>query len=117
MEQFEYEEITPNSLVIYPVRLIRGIYFLYRARELVYIGQSINVVSRIGTHLKEGVKEFDSYKYLEIGPEVELTPIEIYFIRKYKPKYNISFKVEGPDTPPIEPPKTLIDEGSTVRIV
>lgn len=74
-----------------PVSARRGIYFLYNGDDIVYVGQSVNVDSRIGTHLTEGVKTFDSYA-VHLAPKeitaTQLTRTEYYYISTLKPKYN-----------------------------
>ena len=57
-----YEETNPANLTKNELKKIRGVYFLYRGEEIVYIGQSINITKRIWTHASE--KEFDSYRYI-----------------------------------------------------
>ena len=62
-----------------------GIYFLFDKNELVYIGQSINCLSRIAEH--ENCKKFDSYYILKCERE-QLSEIEAVYIERYKPRYN-----------------------------
>lgn len=63
-----------------------GVYFLYDGEELVYIGQSDNIYRRIGQHISEGVKRFDSFCFYEVGEERII--LESYLISKFQPKYN-----------------------------
>ena len=63
-----------------------GVYFLYDGEELVYIGQSDNIYRRIGQHISDGVKRFDSFCFYEVGEERII--LESYLINKFKPKYN-----------------------------
>lgn len=67
--------------------VVEGVYFLYDGDELVYIGQSNNVMMRIGEHIKEGVKEFDRFEFY---PTVDKTRLEGFLIQMFKPKYNYS---------------------------
>lgn len=71
---------------------IRCIYFLYRSEELVYIGKSISLFGRIFQHIMNKNKEFDSLRYLEVPDFVDLDKLEIEFIIKYRPIYNIQIK-------------------------
>jgi hypothetical protein len=64
-----------------------GVYFLCDGEELVYIGQSVNPISRIATHRHEGRKEF-THAFLLPVPEYELNNVEGAMIRHLKPKYN-----------------------------
>ncbi len=62
-----------------------GIYFLYKKNQLVYIGQSTDILLRIRNHFKE--KDFDNYSYFECEPS-QLNEIERLFIEKYTPLLN-----------------------------
>lgn len=62
-----------------------GIYFLILDKEVVYIGQSINITSRIGHHF--GVYQFDSYSFIECSAE-ELDLLESIYIQAYLPPLN-----------------------------
>lgn len=66
-----------------------GVYFLYDGEELVYIGQSDNIYRRIGQHISEGVKRFDSFCFYEVGEERII--LESYLINKFQPKYNQTY--------------------------
>lgn len=73
-------------------KITSGVYFLYENDELVYIGESENVFSRIGTHIKEGVKDFDNWTYVEVDNTKNRKHLESFLINICKPKYNISSK-------------------------
>jgi len=64
-----------------------GVYFLIKDEEIVYVGQSVNIFSRIGAH--ETLKDFDTFTYIECDKS-ELNIIEAKYIVKFKPKYNFS---------------------------
>jgi hypothetical protein len=64
-----------------------GIYFLFHKKELVYIGQSINIIARLRQH--EGVIPFDSYGMLLLQNVQNLDSIENRFIEICKPFLNI----------------------------
>tara|TARA_R110000796_G_scaffold82181_1_gene180505 strand:+ start:114 stop:488 length:375 start_codon:yes stop_codon:yes gene_type:complete len=70
------------------------IYALIRNNEIVYIGQSKKILSRIGQHL-QGEKEFDSWSIVEnlgeYGTAGELNRLEKKYIRKFMPVYNINY--------------------------
>lgn len=88
MKQEEYLKININELKTVPIVKKRGIYFLYDDKELVYIGQSIHINTRIyGDHVK-GEKRFNSYKYFEVDNDIDLDRIEEYYILEHNPKYN-----------------------------
>ena len=66
-----------------------AIYVLYQGAEVVYVGQSSNVFSRLATHKKEAKKDFDSFRILYCRHN-RMTYWERRLIKKYEPKYNIS---------------------------
>ena len=67
----------------------RGLYFLIRNEEIVYVGKSNkNVFQRISNHTRN--KEFDSFSY-ELHPnksEDGLSELEAEYIAKFAPEYN-----------------------------
>lgn len=73
-----------------------GIYFLLDENdEVVYIGQSINGISRIFDHLKgsaKNKKQFEYYVWIPFPGSTaeELSKYEESALQKYQPKYNIS---------------------------
>ncbi len=68
------------------IRKQSGIYFLCKSGKVVYVGQSSNLVQRIGKHLAQGRKNFDSYHYIII--EHNLDNVEANYIVTLQPKYN-----------------------------
>jgi len=89
------------------INTLRGVYFLYMDDELVYIGQSKNIPNRITNHLQENSKNFNSYKTIIVDESQELTPIEDFYIRKYKPKYNKANAIEAPYQKSTKKPQIL----------
>jgi predicted DNA-binding transcriptional regulator AlpA len=71
----------------FPVKQVTGIYFLFDDDELVYIGQSSNIMQRVGAHLYEAVKGFNKVAYIAIE-RARLDEIEAAMIRKFRPPYN-----------------------------
>lgn len=67
-----------------------NIYYLYKAGEIVYIGQAVDIISRLAAHMKQ--KEFDDCKYFRIPYDENRTRIEIEHIKHHKPKYNKTLK-------------------------
>lgn len=70
------------------VETCQGIYVLIDKGEIVYVGQSYNVVERIHKHV--GEKVFDSYSIIAIKNKCDLNEIEGILIMTYKPRYNIT---------------------------
>lgn len=74
------------------VSLNSVIYALIREEEIVYIGQSNNYMLRIGQHIKEATKQFDSWKIIkEFSNETQkqISLSEKRYIEKYNPVFNI----------------------------
>lgn len=65
------------------------IYALIKDQEVVYIGQSSNVMARLGSHIQERVKDFDSYAIVCKATHEDVDAIERKYIEDLKPKYNI----------------------------
>lgn len=77
-----HEDIVTQA---HPLTPICGVYFLVKGNRVVYVGQSVNIVARLGTHLKE--KEFDSTCYMAAEPQ-ELDFIESFYIHALQPELN-----------------------------
>ena len=76
------------------------VYFLTRAGDVVYVGQTTNLRARMKAHRRE--KDFENVFYLP-APECELDEIEGSLIRTLKPELN---RCDGP---------TVKDPGGKVR--
>ena len=72
-----------------------GVYFLIKDSEIVYIGQSINIASRITQHRD---KEFDSVSYVACHRS-ELDILESLYILAYKPPLNGTAGGNGDNRP------------------
>lgn len=64
-----------------------GIYFLFQDQELVYVGQSFSIYSRIGTHCADREKVFNRVAII-LCDVSELDALETQYIFKFKPKFN-----------------------------
>lgn len=62
-----------------------GVYFLRKGRDIVYIGQSVNVYSRVASH--KASKDFDAVDFLPCDRS-KLDDLEGFFIRLLQPKLN-----------------------------
>lgn len=71
-----------------PTSTASGIYFLIRAGEVVYVGQSLDVLHRIARHRREG-RPFDAYAVLECTVD-KLDELERLYIRAFVPEDNWS---------------------------
>ncbi len=65
-----------------------GIYFLFSSNKLVYVGQSISVLSRVGSHQD---KIFDRFSFIPV-PKSRLNETERSFINLLLPELNIDQK-------------------------
>lgn len=67
-----------------PWEVIQGIYFLTKDDQIIYVGQSNNIMRRVGEHIN---KEFDSYSYIRCTHEA-LDLVESIYIFSYSPPLN-----------------------------
>lgn len=76
-----------NFTMMVPVQKIRGIYLLWDRGAVVYVGQSENILQRVGVHLANPLKDFDGFSYavVETG---DLNIIEAEIIIRYSPRLN-----------------------------
>lgn len=68
-------------------KVTSGVYFLIRNNVIVYVGESANVFMRIGQHIAEGTKQFDSFTFYETNDRKRL---ESFLISILSPTYNIA---------------------------
>lgn len=68
---------------------IVGVYFLIHNEEVVYVGQSHDIIARVRAHRNDYRKRklFDSVRYIECESE-RLDAMEYRCIELFKPKYN-----------------------------
>ena len=79
--------INPNDLARCPATYEFGwIYFLWDKSELIYVGQSHNVISRIFDHKK--TKQFTDFS-IQPCHAMYMNQLEAAYINIYKPKYNV----------------------------
>ena len=64
-----------------------GIYFLCHADEVVYVGQSVNPLSRIESHRSDKNKKFDRIFFIPV-PQFLLNSVEREFIAHLRPRLN-----------------------------
>lgn len=72
------------ALVALPWAKASGVYFLLDGDEVVYVGQSVNVYSRIGQHTD---KRFDRYAFVPC-PVDALNKLESLYIHCLRPRLN-----------------------------
>lgn len=64
---------------------VSGVYFLFKRKKLLYVGQSRNVFSRVGTHARR--VKFDAFAYIEY-PVHLLKRYETIYIHRFQPPLN-----------------------------
>ena len=65
---------------------IAGVYFLFLRRHLVYIGQSVCCLRRLGQHRDRGMV-FDEVMIIE-GADEDISDLETYYVTMLKPPRN-----------------------------
>lgn len=81
------EYLRENRILLYDRT---GVYFLFKDKNLVYVGKTTKGIKRIFQH---DDKEFDGYYFVDVPPD-ELSYTEKELILKYKPRYNLSIPGE-----------------------
>lgn len=86
MVNIKEQEILAGSI---PAPSCAGIYFLIKESKIVYIGQSINLLSRIGNHAAR--IDFDKYTFIKCEKE-NLNDVESTLIKRFNPKHNVQHR-------------------------
>jgi predicted transcriptional regulator len=74
--------------------------FINKEERIIYIGKTNNIKNRISQHLSKGhlsqecYNEINHIEYAEIDNKTNCCLYEVYYINKYKPKYNKRHKYE-----------------------
>ena len=80
------------------LKFYKFIYALIKGDSIVYIGQSGNIQSRLLSHQREGLKDFDYWSVVARLPyEIDskgLNDLEEKYIKMFKPKYNLTHNVK-----------------------
>lgn len=83
---YKHKEILEAAV---PFQRASGIYFLIKGLEVVYVGQSLDLLHRIARHRREG-RDFDGYAHIACAPE-KLDELEAQYIAAFAPRHNMSF--------------------------
>ena len=75
--------LTELTHILYPP----GVYFLVDGNEVVYVGQSVNPMSRVGEHLRSKAGKFERVYFVPV-PQFMLDAVEGGFIKLLSPKLN-----------------------------
>ena len=82
-ERFRAELLTAS----HPRGIFTGIYVLFLAGRIVYVGQSTNVFARLAQHQER--KTFDRFSFI-VCTRTDLNNLETKLIREFRPPLNIS---------------------------
>lgn len=69
-------------------------YYIYKYidhNEIVYIGKSTNLVSRINQHKSDKLKGIENIWIFECNTELEMNSYEYFLIQKYRPSLNVAY--------------------------
>lgn len=68
-----------------------GVYFLLLGNEVVYVGQSSNLISRLAEHVvsADWGRPFDRYAILPCSEGLRM-PLERHYIAELQPRYNVN---------------------------
>lgn len=82
----EPEELIKSSITWHDfINNSAFVYFLIDGKNVVYVGQSVRIHSRIKQHVKD--KDFDRIIWIQV-PKLLLSKIENFYIQLLKPRYN-----------------------------
>lgn len=74
-----------------------GVYLFKKGKEVLYVGKSVDIYSRIASHLENAkinnkekalIREAEKIEYQLVDSEFKALIIEAQLIKKYQPKYN-----------------------------
>lgn len=77
---------------------ICGVYFLLKGDVIVYVGQSVSIMTRLGEHKRDVGKDFDRVFVIEC-PAGNMTRMERMYIDKFKPIHNTQMHPIDADAP------------------
>ena len=72
-----------------PVQNQVGLYFLIKDKEVVYVGQTIDIFGRVAKHRRLG-KEFDSFSFIPCDDPAKRDELESTYILALAPWMNLS---------------------------
>lgn len=83
-EHFATSEEIVDAAVPMP-EVLAGVYFLIRNRKVMYVGSSINIISRIRSHQR--TKIFDSFTFIPLTEFLSDDELGMYKILKLESEY------------------------------
>jgi hypothetical protein len=72
-----------------PIQNLAGLYFLVKDKEVVYVGQTIDIFGRISKHRRLG-KDFDSFSFITCDDQEKRDELESTYILALAPWMNLS---------------------------
>jgi len=78
-----------------PWEQVVGVYFLVKDEEVIYVGQSVNIYSRLSEHRH---KQFDKYAFVPCDVDL-LDKLESLYIHVLKPKLNGNLNAQEKSAP------------------
>ena len=69
---------------------ISGVYLLFRDCEIVYIGESKCIYTRIAQHVQDEAKQFDSFKFIRVKGRKARLRKERQMIKRHRPLLNVT---------------------------
>lgn len=92
MEMLTKEEVIKNA-VEFDMGKKYVVYFLVKGDEIVYVGKTEFIGSRITVHSTN--KDFDRFHYIEFSSKEEMDDMELEYIVKFDPKYNAQLPIKS----------------------
>lgn len=83
-----------------------GVYTFWRGEKILYVGLSTNLRDRIASSFKERFWNIDEQIILKVAKcnsKTDAAILEIYFINKFKPVFNVTAKYEDNMTLTVKP--------------
>jgi hypothetical protein len=88
-KEYSADEIAEQSAPYIHDNQHCGIYFLLDCEEIVYVGKSVDVKSRLKQHSNNLNKVWNRYFFIKCDRQ-EIDRLEAYYILRFRPKYNVA---------------------------
>ncbi len=82
---YNKEQLIQDAIEVSSIFGLSGVYYLFNNLDIVYIGESECIITRISQHIKENIKIFTHYKLFICDDRKQK---EKKAIRKHRPIYN-----------------------------
>ena len=91
MNKEQFKDKFKKNKTKFQIPKTKGIYFLWDNEELVYIGQSNDIIKRLIDHRDDERKSFTDYSYIET--DRPLKDVETFLIQLYSPRDNLQYNI------------------------